>query len=114
MRVVKVKDIIHVLELNLETNEAAGIVLDLLDYEFDIAEEPKEKIMKWIPCTEKLPNEYELVLCTCKYDTGNYTVRTGILDDNNRWIAEDGEYLRWYEMTVIAWMPLPQPWRGRK
>ena len=30
MRVVKFKDIIHV-----ETSEAAGIILDLLDYQFD-------------------------------------------------------------------------------
>ena len=32
MRVVSMPDIIHVLELHLETSEAAGIVLDLLDY----------------------------------------------------------------------------------
>lgn len=36
MRVVRFEDIIHVLELHLETSEAAGIVLDLLDYEFEI------------------------------------------------------------------------------
>lgn len=35
MRVVKFEDIVHVLELHLETSEAAGIVLDLLDYQFD-------------------------------------------------------------------------------
>lgn len=32
MRVVSMPDIIYVLELHLETAEAAGIVLDLLDY----------------------------------------------------------------------------------
>ena len=32
MRVVEMSDIIHVLELHLETSETAGIVLDLLDY----------------------------------------------------------------------------------
>ena len=32
MRVISMSDIIHVLELHLETSEAAGIVLDLLDY----------------------------------------------------------------------------------
>ena len=36
MRVVKWEDIVHVLELNLETPEAAGVVLDLLDYVFEI------------------------------------------------------------------------------
>lgn len=50
MRVVKVKDIIHVLELNLETNEAAGIVLDLLDYEFDITEESTTSIVRCKEC----------------------------------------------------------------
>lgn len=35
MRVVKFEDIVHVLELHLETSEAAGIILDLLDYQFD-------------------------------------------------------------------------------
>ena len=32
MRVIKVSDIIHVLELHLETPETAAIMLDLLDY----------------------------------------------------------------------------------
>ena len=32
MRVVSMSDIIHVLELHLETAETAAIVLDLLDY----------------------------------------------------------------------------------
>ena len=36
MRVVSMPDIIHVLELHLETSEAAGIVLDLLDYVFEL------------------------------------------------------------------------------
>lgn len=41
MRVVKMSDIIYVLELHLETSEVAGIVLDLLDYvkEIDDANE---------------------------------------------------------------------------
>ena len=36
MRVVSMRDIIHVLELHLETPETAGIVLDLLDYVFEL------------------------------------------------------------------------------
>ena len=39
MKVVKWEDIIYVLELNLDTPEAAGVVLDLLDYWFEIEEE---------------------------------------------------------------------------
>lgn len=36
MRVAAMSDIIHVLELHLDTSEAASIVLDLLDYEFEV------------------------------------------------------------------------------
>ena len=36
MRVVKMSDIIYVLELHMETSEAAGVVLDLLEYQFEI------------------------------------------------------------------------------
>ena len=36
MRVVSMPDIIHVLELHLETSETAGIVLDLLDYIIEV------------------------------------------------------------------------------
>lgn len=38
MRVIEVPDIIDVLELHLETSEAAAIVLDLLDYVKEIDE----------------------------------------------------------------------------
>ena len=36
MRVVKWEDIIYVLELHMETPEAASVVLDLLDCMFEI------------------------------------------------------------------------------
>ena len=36
IRVVEFSDIIYVLEMHLETSEAAGVVLDLLDYMFEI------------------------------------------------------------------------------
>ena len=39
MRVVSMPDIIYVLELHLETVEAAGIVLDLLDYVIETEDE---------------------------------------------------------------------------
>ena len=38
MRVVKFEDIISVLEDHLDTPEAAGIVYDLLDYMFVVAD----------------------------------------------------------------------------
>ena len=43
MRVVSMPDIIHVLELHLETPEAAEIVLDLLDYVKEIDNYKEDK-----------------------------------------------------------------------
>ena len=43
MRVIEVSDIIYVLELHLETSEAAGIVLDLLDYVKEIDNYKEDK-----------------------------------------------------------------------
>lgn len=67
MRVVKVKDIIHVLELNLETNEAAGIVLDLLDYEFEI--ENAEDGCKECKYSWWNGENYECSRPTCRFDS---------------------------------------------
>ena len=36
MRVVPMRDIIYVLEMHYETSEAAGVVLDLLDYVVEV------------------------------------------------------------------------------
>lgn len=43
MRVAAMSDIIHVLELHLETSEAASIVLDLLDYVKEIDNYKEDK-----------------------------------------------------------------------
>ena len=70
----------------------------------------------WIPCGERLPEEEQTVLVTCS-DGGVY-----IYDRLN---ACDYEYddMRFWEDNmgcyqpredVIAWMPLPEPYRGEK
>lgn len=57
----------------------------------------------WIPCSERMPHIY-----------GRYLVTTKIFDNNvvetNVW---DDEEQRWcWVGEVIAWMPLPEPWKG--
>ena len=61
-----------------------------------------ELVPKWIPVTEALPNDRQKVLCVNKH--GEMMV---------------GGYMTDYGMTFpcyfekpIAWMPLPEPWRG--
>ena len=72
-------------------------------YEADIADMPK-----WIPCSEKLPEEGEKVLLVDEdgdIDIG-YMIRTnnGCLFDVDKWLYDIDEWQ--------AWMPRPKPWEG--
>ena len=65
----------------------------------------------WIPCSEKLPDVRQDVLVTVKY-TGfmgmhGYWIKTGHMEAENDWWGDcaGGE--------VIAWQPLPKPFKER-
>ena len=65
----------------------------------------------WIPCSEKLPDVRQDVLVTVKY-TGfmgmhGYWIKTGHMEAENDWCGDcaGGE--------VIAWQPLPKPFKER-
>lgn len=67
----------------------------------------KKKVeeMKWIPCSEKLPNRHHRVLCYFKYEpkspdiiSENTYICSGIC------MSESDK--------VVAWMQLPEPYKG--
>jgi len=67
--------------------------------------------VKWIPVTERLPEEGKQVL-VC--DDGGFIYTA---EGETR---SDGEW-QWYESVeyrpmddVVAWMPLPEPWKGEE
>ena len=67
-----------------------------------------EKTGRWIPVSERLPKEYDLVLVTEKYgfvDTAHFVHND--FTEMDEWIVADDETI-----DVIAWMPLPQPYKG--
>ena len=72
---------------------------------------------KWIPCSERLPEKPYGCLVTV-WDTNPITMDEfeNILPyfvgwDGEQWNDDDGEQC---PFEVIAWMPLPEPWKGEE
>ena len=59
---------------------------------------------RWIPVSERLPENDEMMLVTCRAKNGNVSV--------NRAYYMDGFWHGSGSMAgVMAWMPLPEPYR---
>ena len=63
-----------------------------------------ENEMKWIPVSEMLPNRHHRVLCYFKYEPES----PDIISENTyicsgMWMSESDK--------VVAWMPLPEPYK---
>lgn len=71
----------------------------------------RKEVSEWIPCSERLPHaEYGesdnvLVTCESKY------IRLLYFNGGN-WCYPTGEYYEHRIDKVVAWMPLPEPWKG--
>ena len=77
------------------------IVQDLIDKILD-----ESSAEEWIPCSEKLPEVGNTdYLATVDY--GEFGVVTGQRFFYNKEIG-------WDDYAVVAWRPLPQPWKGEK
>lgn len=65
-----------------------------------------EKTIRWIPCSEGLPNTYvEVLICT--KEKRIYIVDR---DEYGLWSGDDGIFFEDFE--IAAWMPLPEPYKG--
>lgn len=75
-----------------------------------------EPEQRWVPCEERLPEDYTDVLVWFEYFRyGDYnclyqTYGIGDYIANYGWMInhETG----WHKLRVIAWMPLPEPYKG--
>lgn len=83
------------------------------------AEDFEKLLPHWIPCSERLPKDYEEVLVWFEYfrfgDYNRLYQTYGIGDyssEYDSWMInhESG----WSKLRVFAWMPLPEPWKGEK
>lgn len=80
----------HSFDLNRETTDIleAALLRDM---------------QRWIPCSERLPEHRLYVLVTYKYEYG-------LIDNGITWYSETEN--KWNtSREVIAWMPLPEPYR---
>lgn len=77
------------------------------------SEQPEQQ---WIPCSERLPEDDNAYFVTVHPD---YIVPGGLSVDTLHWY--DGKW--WFDYygqpaeftdPIIAWMPLPEPWKGEQ
>ena len=84
-----------------EYNEAISDVVRFI-------ERYKEKYNNgWIPCSERLPEENIEVLVSVSEIDGSIYTRTSFVQDGI-WVIKKTPF----HPTVIAWQPLPEPYKG--
>ena len=86
--------------------EAKDMAIKALEQEPSSSENPN----RWIPCSERLPEDMTYVLTTIQINSKRVRVRSGNYyhgffnnDNGDVWNATDEE--------VTAWMPLPEPYK---
>lgn len=74
---------------------------------------------RWIPCSERLPEDSQFVLMTIRRMDEHYNhepfISVGYISWNQSawWCAHDGD-CKLNDVRVDAWMPLPEPWKERR
>lgn len=66
---------------------------------------------EWIPCSERLPSESGDYLCTIPLDADE-TYTEVLTFHKGRFYEDDDEWGETYHDDVLAWMPLPKPYKG--
>lgn len=77
------------------------IAIPIIDVEHAPTVKPKPQ---WIPCSERLPETDDKVLCQTVTKKGVFGMVIGYYFDN-RWCCG-------MNSNVTAWMPLPEPYSG--
>jgi len=76
-------------------------------YDMDrLAIETVPSAQRWIPCSERLPEDGRVVLWCNEHGSVFTTAITARFD--NSWAVGK----RHRSSRMVAWMPLPEPWKG--
>lgn len=96
-------------------------VMDVIDAENcdKIIKMLEADAQQWIPCSERLPEDYTDVLAWFEYFRyGNYNCLYQTYGIGSYSMEYDSWMINhetgWHKLRVIAWMPLPEPWKGEQ
>lgn len=117
MRLIDADALMETMRENSEGNE--GWYGDTWQFMRDIDNAPTiDAVPHWVPCEERLPEEYGEYLVTMNDGS---VQECGYVPENNRdaliggWNTCESTGLEFIdEWDVIAWMPLPEPYRERE
>ena len=70
-----------------------------------------DAVQGWIPCSERLPSESGDYLCTIPLDADE-TYTEVLMFHKGRFYEDDAEWGATFHDDVLAWMPLPKPYKG--
>ena len=91
-----------------------GTICEALSMAIEALQEPQ--VGGWIPVSERLPEDGYGVLVTVNGKHNNITFVDALeiaeYGNTEGWIIEG--YLDWLDPNVIAWQPLPEPYKGGK
>ena len=88
-------------ELTEDFKDGVQAVLYMLSNQPTIQPEPH-----WIPVTERLPKKDGSYLVSGKWGSGKESV------GDCEFSVEDGYFQTAWNFDVLAWMPLPEPYKG--
>lgn len=98
------EEAIRCLSIHSSTN-GSGLCTDKQHYE---AKQMAIKVLEqttWIPVSERLPEKSDYCLCC---DKDGYMIIGWLSKWSKEWYFDDDEV----DMDVVAWMPLPQPYKA--
>lgn len=70
----------------------------------------EEHMEKWIPVSERLPEDNTRVLVTVKVENKEPKVRSGYYYMDGHFHIDNGDCWESRDKELLAWMPLPKPY----